>query len=729
MNNVKKIFGFSFIILCTFLTSCATIKKVSSTIVKQFSSVQWLVPAEGAAAVKKEVKYKKVPGYRVQIAASASKDGAEGLAKSVEDLIPGVRPHVVEDGGMYKVRMGDFTDKQEAVKVQQQLQKAGFADCWVTADTVEVPIAEEEGEFIDPTKYRVQVASCRLKESAENIKSTLQSAGIKDKIYIVSDAGMYKVRVGDCNTKDEAENLRQTIVKLGYSDAWIVAPTQTAATGVSARPSPTGLSFPKELLDNIKIGIVRNQPQVVVYSNGDFEFRDKDKKLICEGKAWDMWILKISGAGEVGKTIYYAAPASYTDEATANATAELLRQTLGLPVIVLNEPPWYKVRVGEATTREEAQKIVDKLKAMGYDQTWIDKRTIQPKTKGKIQLIDPDENVKGEYEDPIYFVPKSTSSYIGVAGKLYRGRLIARIGLDGLLTIINELNIDDYIKGVVPKEIGADKHDEALKAQAVAARTETLSKLGRHSDEGFDLCATVCCQVYGGMSAETPRTNKAVEDTIGEVITIRDRLASTVYHACCGGYTEDASAVWGSGSEYLVAVPCFEQGQNTEFQFPLNKEENFVKWVKGKPRAFCEDYTKFFRWEKRFTETQLAATLAQKGYNVGKVLDIKLGERGPAGTLKSITIIGTEGQQTINSEYKIREALGGVMNFYSGRFIVEIEKDPNTQEKIWKFIGAGWGHGVGMCQYGAATAAAKYGWDYKKILQHYFPGTVVKKVY
>jgi cell division protein FtsN len=202
MNNVKKIFGFSFIILCTFLTSCATIKKVSSTIVKQFSSAQWLVPAEGTATVKKEVKYKKVPGYRVQIAASASKDGAEGLAKSVEDLIPGVRPHVVEDGGMYKVRMGDFTDKQEAVKVQQQLQKAGFADCWVTADTVEVPITEEEeGEFIDPTKYRVQVASCRLKESAENIKSTLQSAGIKDKIYIVSDAGMYKVRVGDCNPK------------------------------------------------------------------------------------------------------------------------------------------------------------------------------------------------------------------------------------------------------------------------------------------------------------------------------------------------------------------------------------------------------------------------------------------------------------------------------------------------------------------------------------------------
>lgn len=727
MNNKKNIIIIILLLSTIFLSSCATIRKVVSKTKTALLSIQWLVPAEGTTAVKKEVKYKKVSGYRVQISASASKDAAEGLAKSVEDLIPGVRPHVVEDGGMFKVRMGDFTDKQQAVKVQEQLKKAGFADCWVTADTVEVPIEEEEGEFIDPTKYRVQVASCRLKESAENIKSNLQSAGVKEKIYIISDAGMYKVRVGDCNTKDEAESLRQTIVKLGYSDAWIVTPTQTTVS--LQKPSITGLSFPKDLLDNIKIGIVRNQPQVVVYSNGDFEFRDKDNKLICEGKAWDMWILKISGAGEVGKTIFYAAPASYQDEATANATAESLRQTLGLPVIVLNEPPWYKVRVGEATSREEAQKIVDKLKQMGFDQAWIDKRTIQPKTKGKIMLIDPDENVKGEYEDMIYFIPKSTSSYIGVAGKLYRGKLIARVGLDGLLTVINQLNIDDYVKGVVPKEIGADKHEEALKAQAVAARTETLSKLGRHSDDGFDLCATVCCQVYGGMSAETPRTNKAVEDTIGEVITIRERLASTVYHACCGGYTEDASVVWGSGSEYLVAVPCFEQGWNTEYQFPLNKEENFIKWVKGKPKAFCEDYTKYYRWEKRFTETELANTLAQKGYNVGKVLDIRLGERGPGGTLKNITIIGTEGQQTINSEYKIREALGGVFNFYSGKFIVEVEKNPETGEKIWKFIGAGWGHGVGMCQYGAATAAAKYGWNYKKILQHYFPGTEVKKVY
>ncbi len=712
--------------LLLFFSSCSTIKKVTKNIKQTLSSVQWLVPAEGTVSVtKKEVKYKKVPGYRVQISASASKEAAEGLAKSVEDLIPGVRPHVVEDGGMFKVRMGDFTDKQAAVKVQEQLKKAGFADCWVTTDTVEVPVEEEEGEFIDPTKYRVQVASCRLKESAENIKSNLQSAGVKEKIYIVSDAGMYKVRVGDCNTKDEAETLRQTIVKLGYQDAWIVPPTQ-----VAARPSVEGLSFPKDLLDNIKIGIVRNQPQVVVYSNGDFEFRDKTGKLITTGKAWDMWIIKITGAGEVGKTIYYAAPASYQDEATANATAESLRQTLGLPVIVLNEPPWYKVRVGEATTREEAQKIVDKLKAMGFDQAWIDKRTIQPKTKGKIGLIDPDENLIGEYEDEIYFVPKSTSSYIGVAGKLYKGKLIARVGLSGMLTVINQINIDEYVKGVVPREIGADKHEEALKAQAVAARTETLSKLGRHSDDGFDLCNEVCCQVYGGMSAETPRTNKAVEDTIGEVITIRGRLASTVYHACCGGYTEDAQTVWGSGSEYLVAVPCFEQGQNTEFQFPLSKEENFVKWVKSKPRAFCEDYTKYFRWEKRFTETQLANELAKNNYPVGKkILDIRLGERGSAGTLKSITIIGDEGQQTISSEYKIRQALGGVFNFYSGRFIVEVEKDPNTGEKIWKFIGAGWGHGVGMCQYGAATAAAKYGWDYKKILQHYFPGTEVKKVY
>jgi SpoIID/LytB domain protein len=704
---------------------------VGCTTLEQFKlpKVNLLILREagGAAVEKKEVPTRKVPGYRVQIGAMKSEEGAKGMVKACEDLIPGCKPHIVYEGDLYKIRIGDFTDKNEANKVREQLVKLGYTDCWVTPDTVEVPVSAEEEGLPDPTKWHVQVAATRLEESAKSVKEKIVSAGIKDKVYIVKEGDLFKIRVGDLNTREEAEKLKSEIIsKTPYSDAWLISP-QTLPPSTAA---PTkGISFTKEVLDNIRIGVLRSLPEATVYSNGNFALYDKNNVLISTASAWDMWVVRVEGPSKerAPKTVFRLAPAAYSSEENASAEAEKLRRLIDEPVYVIKEPPWFKIRVGDFATREEAEKAKTKLIALGYTQTWVHQMTLPPEEGALIALYDPEGNKVGVYRDVIFVKPLEEGKNVGVSGRLFHGNLEVKIGPDGLLVVINRLNIEKYLYGVVPAEIGTNAPFEALKAQAVAARTEALAKLGRHESEGFDLCSEVHCQVYGGASRESVPTNKAVDETAGEVITYEGSLASTLYHACCGGYTEDNSNVYsGAQVPYLVGVPCFPEGANKEFTFPLDSEEAFTKWVSTQPQAYCSHAKSVFRWEKVYTKTQLENLISKK-YNIGSLLDIKLGPRGKSGRLKWIEVVGTNGTYRVERELQIRNLFGGPFEFRSGAFVIEKSKTTEGEE-VYKFIGAGWGHGVGMCQDGA-IGMAREGKDYKEILKHYFRGTEIKKIY
>jgi len=707
---------------------------VGCTTLKQFKlpKVKLLIlrEAEEAAVVeKKEAPTKKVPGYRVQIGAMKSEEGAKGMVKACEGLIPGCKPHIVYEGNLYKIRIGDFTDKNEANKVREQLVKLGYTDCWVTPDMVEVPIVAEEGGLPDPTKWHVQVAATRLEESAKSVKERIISAGIKGKVYIVKEGELFKIHVGDLKTREEAEKLRSEIIsKTPYSDAWIISPQQ--APPISTLTPSKELTFSKDVLDNIRIGVLKSLPEATLYSNGNFAFYDKNNVRISTASAWEMWVVKVEGKNgeKVAKTVFRLAPAAYSSEENASAEAEKLRKLVDEPVYVIKDPPWFKIRVGDFVTREDAEKAKPKLIALGYTQTWIHQMTLSPQEDGSfLALYDPDGNKVGVYKDLILVKPLEEGKRVGAAGRLFRGNLEVKIGVDGLLVIINKLNIEEYLYGVVPAEIGTNAPFEALKAQAVAARTEALVKLGRHESEGFDLCSEVHCQVYGGVSRESAPTSKAVDETAGEVITYENSLASTLYHSCCGGYTEDNSNVYsGAQVPYLVGVPCFPEGANKEFKFPLDNEEAFIKWVSTQPQAYCSHAKSVFRWEKVYTKRRLEELISKK-YNIGSLLDIRLGPRGKSGRLKWIEVVGTNGTYRVERELQIRNLFGGPFEFRSGAFIIEKSKTSDGEE-VYKFIGAGWGHGVGMCQNGA-IGMAREGKDYKEILKYYFRGTEVKKIY
>lgn len=304
------------------------------------------------------------------------------------------------------------------------------------------------------------------------------------------------------------------------------------------------------------------------------------------------------------------------------------------------------------------------------------------------------------------------------------------------ITIINEIPIERYLRGVVPSEMPASFPAEALKAQAVAVRTIAFQKMGMaHVEQDFDVCDDVHCQSYRGILAENEQTDLAVAGTYGIVLTSGMGLANTVYSAMCGGHTEDAENVWnGAAPDYLKGVLDFSNKKYTTLGDYLKTEENVRKWLSSEPTTFCNQSTapipplaegsrKYFRWQVSYSNAELREIISQKsGQNIGNVQELIPLERGVSGRIKSLKVVGSAKTILLEGELKIRQTLAR-STLFSACFI--IEKRANDQ---FEFIGAGFGHGVGMCQYGAAGMALK-GKNFQEILKHYYPGTMLNSLY
>ncbi|MCP4568624.1 MAG: SpoIID/LytB domain-containing protein [FCB group bacterium] len=297
--------------------------------------------------------------------------------------------------------------------------------------------------------------------------------------------------------------------------------------------------------------------------------------------------------------------------------------------------------------------------------------------------------------------------------KAYHG-LLEFVSSSGQIRLVNIVYVEDYLKGVVPLEIGPTPEEqvEAVKAQSVAARTYAMAHLGQYGDEsGYDLKADISDQVYGGIKIENQLVNEAVEATRGMVAVYNDQMISAYYHSTCGGTTDDIEDVWDK-----EAAPYLVSGHDDEA---------------------CK-ISKYYTWRERFTADQIILRVEQylaqergREVNAGRLTDIRINGRTPGGRVASITFETTNGRFTFNKE-KVRWVIKRSDNpkaiLRSANFDLDIERHGNGEVREVVFRGRGYGHGIGMCQMGARGLAAK-GIKFDSILATYYKNTDLKKLY
>jgi SpoIID/LytB domain protein len=303
--------------------------------------------------------------------------------------------------------------------------------------------------------------------------------------------------------------------------------------------------------------------------------------------------------------------------------------------------------------------------------------------------------------------------------RVYRGDL--KVAVDNKITLINVVSIEEYLYGVLAAEISSNAEPEALRAQAIAARTLAYSRIGqRHKNEGFDVCSDVHCQVYQGLSIETVQTTQSVKDTRGEILIYKEKPIDCFYHSNCGGcLREDAFT---GKSEYLATK--FDATQNSLTAKDYSQESSYKEelWFFSEPDTFCSSSKSDFRWQRVYDKEDFLLVF---GFPLESIKAITPREKGDCFHYKTIEVITDKGKTELRGDLNIRDYFDKLR---SSAFKLEIKFSSNEESEILFFWGAGFGHGGGLCQDGAETMAKK-GYNYEEILKHYYPGANLKKLY
>jgi stage II sporulation protein D len=309
--------------------------------------------------------------------------------------------------------------------------------------------------------------------------------------------------------------------------------------------------------------------------------------------------------------------------------------------------------------------------------------------------------------------------------RAYRGRLYVTLDATGALAAVHGVPLEELLRGLVPSEMPGSSHLEALKAQAVTARSNVLAQVGaRHLTDPFMICAEVHCQAYRGDGARVARTDAAVAATRGEALfgKVDRTLVDAVYSALCGGHSEDNDQVWGNTpSSSLRGRPDLPAPEAARWTGGLSDEARLRVFLGEPSRAWCQRAAGArrdrFRWERRFEPAELDAILASLG--VGHVTGLAVIARGVSGRARLLRVDGDLASAEVAGELRIRRLL---RNLPSSMFVLERDGAATVLR------GGGWGHGAGMCQWGA-VGRAEAGQGYRDILRAYYSGAEVARVY
>jgi stage II sporulation protein D len=390
----------------------------------------------------------------------------------------------------------------------------------------------------------------------------------------------------------------------------------------------------------------------------------------------------------------------------------------------------------------------------------------------------------GETYGELHLVPNGANSTFTLHGvtigkkfhwersedETFAGELKIAVG-NGELEAINILHIEKYLQSVISSEMSCNAPLEYLKTQAVVSRSWLARILQRRAEAAhdsatqhcdthcgiercikwyendahtlYDVCADDHCQRYEGLQrASNPAALRAVNDTCGEVIVSGGEICDARFSKCCGGATERFSSCW-SDNDVPYLSPVADTGSSTALP-DLTVESNAEAWIRNAPEAFCNtadeatlsqvlngydlETKDFFRWKEEYTNAQLSEILRRKsGIDFGSIVSLTPLQRGPSARIVQLMITGTKKRMIVGKELEIRRLLSD-SHLKSSAFVVDCLDIADGIPQRIVITGAGWGHGVGLCQIGAAVMAAE-GYGYRQILQHYFRNSKIENIY
>lgn len=450
-------------------------------------------------------------------------------------------------------------------------------------------------------------------------------------------------------------------------------------------------------------------------------------------------------------------------------------------MITIEQEP--NISVGILSEKQIEFELHGDFKSYGMRQTFSGKFTAEVKDD---RIVCRGDEEKIEISDEITFEPQNPSvesfllKEVTIGVKFHwerkeKERFTGQLKLkkdEGKITAINILPIESYLVSVISSEMSAKSSLQLLKAHAIISRSWLLSQIeksrllktekqsyassfeseaehikwyGREDHKLFDVCADDHCQRYQGITKVfTEGARQAVKQTAGVVLVSGQDICDTRYSKSCGGISESFGNVWEPVNyDYLSSIVDYKfepENYNRDFSNELNAR----KWIKNNPPAFCNtkdkkilsqvllDYdqetTDFYRWKVEYTQQEIAALISgNTGIDFGDILDLVPLERGDSARLIKLKITGSKKTLTIGKELEIRRVLSK-SHLYSSAIVITKENIENGVPQKFILNGAGWGHGVGLCQIGAAVMAAK-GYQFDEILMHYFHNAKLNKIY
>ncbi len=358
--------------------------------------------------------------------------------------------------------------------------------------------------------------------------------------------------------------------------------------------------------------------------------------------------------------------------------------------IYAEENSYLDIKIGKTYPQNQSVKIVSKENIKVIDKNFNEIKNLNSKEitatiqNGNITLKNNNDILEYDFPKDGTLLLKGNDD-LKVGELTYRGYISFR-NLNNNLNVVNHVELEDYLKGVVPKELSPSYPKDALKAQAICSRSFAIKNINKYKKNGYNLDDTTNSQVYRGRSVEDKRSNLAIEETRGIVAKYNDQIANTIFGASSGGKTANAAEVWGG-----TAV-------------------NYLS-------SFEDPYSKEYKWDYKLNNDEINKKLLSNNIKVGNFIRFNIIEKDISGRNKTIEVVGTAKTEKITGS-KFRNVFG---NTKLKSTLFDIGNDNNGVI----FVGSGYGHGVGMSQYGAVEMA-KQGKNYTEIMSFYFPGVTLK---